>query len=74
MPIRQRLIQSALMSLVLCVLMTCWITFLNLGMSADFLARWGKAFLLAWPAAFVIAFSMGPGVMKLTQRIEKTLG
>ena len=72
MPLRSRIIQSALMSLALSLLMTCWVTFINLGLSDQFIFKWGKAFLLAWPAAFTIAFTMGPLVMKLTQRIERT--
>nr|WP_221794372.1 DUF2798 domain-containing protein [Oceanobacter mangrovi] len=66
-----RLIHSALMSGILSLLMTCWITYINLGYSSHFFGLWMKAWSLAWPPAFVIAFSTGPAILKLAQRLSR---
>ncbi|WP_233152864.1 DUF2798 domain-containing protein [Motiliproteus sp. MSK22-1] len=57
------------MSFILSLLMTCWVTWINLGWSESFITHWSKAFVLAWPAAALIAFICGPEVQKLTQKI-----
>ena len=69
MPFRLRLVHSAMMSFVLCLLMTCWVTFINLGITDQFLLQWSRAFSLSYPAAFVIAFFTGPIVMKLAMKL-----
>ena len=51
---KQRLLFSVLMSLVLSFLMSCWVTWVNLGLSEVFVERWMNAFVLAWPAAAII--------------------
>ncbi|WP_428649945.1 DUF2798 domain-containing protein [Roseibium sp.] len=63
---KHRLITTALMSLGLSLLMSCWVTFLNLGWSDAFFGQWMAAFRLAWPPAAVIAFVLGPPVQKAT--------
>ncbi|MGF1908644.1 DUF2798 domain-containing protein [Vibrio kasasachensis] len=49
--------------------MTLWITYLNLGSTPDFLSLWGRAFLLAWPAAGVISFFVSPLAQTITQKV-----
>ncbi len=71
MPMKIRLIQSTLMSLLLCILMTGWVTWLNLGLSSQFMGLWGRAFALAWPAAFLISFTLGPLVARLSHRLAQ---
>ncbi|QFT68559.1 MULTISPECIES: DUF2798 domain-containing protein [Stappiaceae] len=63
---KNRLIATLLMSLGLSLLMSCWVTFLNLGWSDRFFWQWMNAFRLAWPAAAVIAFFLGPPVQRAT--------
>jgi len=63
---KSRLIATLLMSFGLSLLMSCWVTFLNLGLSKAFLSQWMAAFRLAWPAAAIIAFLLGPPVQKAT--------
>ncbi|MGF1697206.1 DUF2798 domain-containing protein [Vibrio kyushuensis] len=46
--------------------MTLWVTWLNLGYVTNFLSQWGKAFILAWPAATIISIVFGPYVQALT--------
>lgn len=67
--LKARLLQSGIMSFILCALMTCWVTFINLGMTNAFIGHWANAFLLAWPVAYLIAFLSGPFVARLTERI-----
>lgn len=66
---RFRLVFGLLMSLAMSVLMTGWVTWINLGLGPDFAWNWGRAFLMAWPAAFLIAFAFGPVLQGLTQRL-----
>lgn len=68
-----RLIHSCLMSMILCLLMTAWVTVINLGIQPGYWQAWGKAFLLAWPAAWVIAFTVGPWTMKAAVRLHGRL-
>lgn len=64
-----RILFSILMSLGLSILMTLWVTFINLGINDDFLLQWGKAFLLAWPVAAITAFMIAEPIRNLTQRL-----
>ncbi|WP_432698408.1 DUF2798 domain-containing protein [Marinobacterium sp. YM272] len=67
--LKARLLQSGMMSFILCTLMTCWVTFINLGLTDAFVGNWLNAFLLAWPIAYLIAFLAGPFVASLTNRL-----
>ena len=69
---KQRLLSAVLMSFTLSLLMTCWVTWINLGWSPAFIGQCLSAFWLAWPAAAIIAFSIGPAVQKLTQALLGT--
>jgi len=71
MHLKLRLIHSLLMSGVLSLLMTCWITYINLGAVDGYLGLWMKAWVLAWPPAFVISFIAGPSILHLAQRLSK---
>lgn len=67
---KQRLVFTALMSFSLAIIMTCWVTWLNLGFVEDFFFRWGKAFVMAWPVAATVAFVLGPRIMKISMRFK----
>lgn len=71
--LRLRLINAALMSLLMSLLMTAWITWLNFGLVAGFLGRWEHSFVAAWPAAFTIVALCGPAVQGLGQRLFRLL-
>ncbi len=60
-----RLVNSVLMSVLMVFIMTAIITYINTGMDSGFVGRWGKAFILAWPFAFLIILIFGPSVQKL---------
>ncbi|MBN4082276.1 DUF2798 domain-containing protein [Mariprofundus ferrooxydans] len=57
---------SFVMSFFLSALMTLWVTYINLGIPAQFIEYWVKAFLLAWPVAALIAFVMAPLAKSIT--------
>ena len=67
--LKLRLLSSTIMSLVLCSTMVAWVTWLNLGFSADFFSRWGHSFVMAWPAAFTLVMAVGPSVQRFALRV-----
>ena len=67
--LRMRALFALLMSLLMSSLMSGWVTWLNLGLSADFMPHWGAAFMAAWPAAFTIVMLCGPLVHRLASRL-----
>ena len=70
---RLRLVSASLMSMLMSFLMTAWVTWLNIGIRPDFLARWAHAFLAAWPAAFVIVVLCAPAVQGFSLRLVQRL-
>ncbi len=66
---KQRVLFTVLMSCMLSFFMTLWITYINVGLVDGFVSRWLFAFVLAWPAAGVIAFVVSPLAQKLTLMI-----
>jgi len=66
---KHRILFTFIMSFILSFLMTLWVTYLNLGLSSDFTSYWGRAFVLAWPAAAIISFLFAPFALKLTNKI-----
>ncbi|WP_258313023.1 DUF2798 domain-containing protein [Alteromonas sp. KUL49] len=57
------------MSLILSLLMTLWVTYINLGFTASFFNDWRLAFMYAWPVAWIVSFLFGPLVTQLTLKI-----
>jgi Protein of unknown function (DUF2798) len=58
-----------IMSGVMAFLMTGLVTMLNLGLPANFLALWLRAFAIAWPFAALSAFLAIPIARRLTGHI-----
>lgn len=71
---KARFIFPILMSGVMAFLMTALVTFLNLGFPPDFLARWLRAFAIAWPCAAVAAFIAIPLARRGTGFIVSIIG
>jgi len=63
---RLPLVNAINMSILMVFIMTAIITFINTGYDSDFYSRWVNAFLLAWPAAFLIILIMGKRVQKFS--------
>jgi hypothetical protein len=70
---KARFIFPVLMAGVMAFLMSGLITAINLGVPADFLWRWAKAFVIAWPAATVAAFIAIPIARRATGAIVARL-
>jgi hypothetical protein len=70
---RFRWLFAVLMSLQMSLLMTGWVTWVNLGLGPRFLSHWAHAFLLAWPAACLIVLLTGPLVQQLCRQMLKRL-
>ncbi len=45
------------------------VTYWNIGLRADFVARWLSAFSVGWPVAVVTAFGAIPFASSMTRRI-----
>ncbi len=59
------LMMALFMSFLMSVFMSGFITMVNTGISGDYLFRWAKAWTLAMPCAFVVAYFARPVVMRL---------
>ncbi len=64
-----RLFNTALMSILLSLIMTLWVTWINLGVVDDFLMRWLKAWMLAFPAAFVCVLLLAQPVQRFSRKV-----
>ncbi|KAB8066787.1 DUF2798 domain-containing protein [Janthinobacterium violaceinigrum] len=67
--LRLRCVFAFLMSLVMTLLMSAWVTWLNIGLQADFLPRWRHAFFAAWPVAFCAVMLFAPRVQQISRTI-----
>jgi hypothetical protein len=69
MTAKGRFIMAVLMSSMMVLMVTLIATFLNLGLRADFLLQWVKAYVVAWPVAATTAFLVMPFAQRTTERI-----
>jgi len=67
--LRLRCVFAVLMSLLMTLLMSAWVTWLNIGLHPDFLLRWRHAFLAAWPVAFCAVMLCAPAVQQASRVI-----
>lgn len=66
---KERIVFTVFMSFQLSLLMSFWVTWLNLGWSSIFMSSWIQAFTFAWPAAMVISFMLSPLTQRLTLKL-----
>lgn len=71
MSFKFRITNTAIMSFLLSGFMTIYITWINLGVVENFIHLWLKAWLMAFPAAFVGVLVLTPVVLKLTTYLLK---
>lgn len=64
-----RFFNTAVMSLLLSLLMTLWVTWINLGFVHDFLTRWMQAWGLAFPAAFACVLVLARPVQRFSEKV-----
>lgn len=63
------LVFSFIMGAMMIVLMTFVITWVNVGLGADFLQKWMKAFGIAYIVGVPVIFFMAPIARKITGRL-----
>jgi len=64
-----RLVFTFLMSIYMVSIMTLVITLVNTGFEPGLLLRWMKAFIVAWPVAFVLILVGAPRLQKLSGKL-----
>ncbi len=74
MQLMARFILALIMTAVMVFMVTLIVTFLNLGLRADFLAQWAKAYFIAWPIAAVTAFFVMPSARRATDGLMRKIG
>lgn len=67
----QRLVFTLMMSIYMVFIMTFVITLVNTGLADGFVLRWFKAFIVAWPVAFVLILVGAPRLQKLAGKMIK---
>jgi hypothetical protein len=66
---KARFIFPVLITGIIVFVVSAVVTGTNIGLRADFVPRWLKAFIIGWPVATVTAFFAIPVVRALTARI-----
>lgn len=62
---------TAMFSCCLSFIMSAWVTYINIGLTSDFISRWSTAFINAWPAAFIAAYLLSSFIMRFTHFLIK---
>jgi hypothetical protein len=71
---KARFIFPVVTAFMMAFLVSGVITFVNLGATADFLARWMHGFAIAWPSAALAAFVAMPLARRTTAAIVRLIG
>lgn len=74
MQLLNRLILATLMTACMVFMVTLIVTFINLGLRADFLHQWAKAYFIAWPIAALTAVLVMPPARRATDAIMRRIG
>jgi hypothetical protein len=69
MQVSAKVIGPIVMACIMATIMTGFVTWMNLGFTADFFYQWARAFIFAWPVASVAAFLALPIAPKITHWI-----
>lgn len=64
-----KIIFPVVMTFIIVFLVSAVVTFLNIGLRADYLSQWLGSFIIAWPIAAVVAFIAIPLARQTTQKI-----
>ena len=74
MTAKTRFILVVIMSSMMVFMVTLVVTYVNLGMRPDFLARWVKAYFIAWPIAAATGFVVMPVARRATDGLVRMMG
>jgi hypothetical protein len=70
---KARFIFPIIISALIVFVVSGVVTFTNIGLRADFVPRWLKAFVTGWPVAAVLAFVAIPYVRRATDVIVRMI-
>ena len=70
---KARFIFPIIISALIVFVVSGVVTFTNIGLRADFVPRWLKAFMTGWPMAAVLAFVAIPYVRRATEVIVRMI-
>ena len=70
---KARFIFPVIISALIVFVVSGVVTFTNIGLRADFVPRWLKAFMTDWPVAAVLAFVAIPYVRRATEVIVRMI-
>jgi len=70
---KARFIFPIIISALIVFVVSGVVTFTNIGLRADFVPRWLKAFVTGWPVAAVLAFVAIPYVRRATEVIVRMI-
>ena len=71
---KARFIFPVIVSGLIVFVVSAAVTFTNIGLRADSLPRWLRAFLTGWPIAAVLAFFTVRYVRRATEAIVRSIG
>ena len=70
---KARFIFPVIISALIVFVVSGVVTFTNIGLRAEFVPRWLKAFVTGWPVAAVLAFIAIPYVRRATEVIVRMI-
>jgi hypothetical protein len=63
---KTRFILVTTMTAVMVAMVTLIATWLNIGLTHDFVLKWAKAYIIAWPIAAITGYLVMPPARRLT--------
>jgi Protein of unknown function (DUF2798) len=66
---KARIIFPIVMTGIIVFFVSAVVTFLNIGMRADFLTQWMRSFGIGWPIAAFVGFFAMPVARSVTERL-----
>ena len=71
---KTRFILVTTMTAVMVAMVTLIATWLNIGLTHDFILKWAKAYIIAWPIAAITGYLVMPPARRLTDWVVGQTG
>ena len=71
---KTRFILVTTMTAVMVAMVTLIATWLNIGLTHDFILKWAKAYIIAWPIAAITGYLVMPPARRLTDWVVARIG
>jgi hypothetical protein len=71
---KTRFILVTTMTAVMVAMVTLIATWLNIGLPHDFIPKWAKAYIIAWPIAAITGYLIMPPARRLTDWVVAHMG